>query len=65
MGKSKYSWLILVFAAVFLALHVSGQEENRFHFDHLKSFEYREIGPAKQSGRIIGLAVPISEPYTF
>ena len=31
----------------------------------LESFEYREIGPTRQSGRFVDIAVPGQEPYTF
>ncbi|MGD8540358.1 MAG: hypothetical protein PVI66_16725, partial [Candidatus Aminicenantes bacterium] len=65
MVKKKYSWMMLVFMAVFVFLNASGQEKDPFNSAVLKSLTYREIGPAIQSGRIVDLAVPLSQPYTF
>jgi photosystem II stability/assembly factor-like uncharacterized protein len=65
MKKRRYAWLMLVFGAVFIAMNASGQEKDLFSSDVLESITYREIGPAKQSGRIVDLAVPLSQPYTF
>lgn len=31
----------------------------------LSAFEYRSIGPTRQSGRFIDFAVPMQQPYTF
>lgn len=31
----------------------------------LKVFEYRNIGPSKQGGRIVDFAVPLDQPHTF
>lgn len=61
----RHSWLVLVCAVGFLFLNASGQEKNVFNSDVLKTITYREIGPAKQGGRIIDFAVPLSQPYTF
>jgi len=33
--------------------------------DHLSVFDYRSIGPTRQSGRFIEIAVPSQEPHTF
>ena len=31
----------------------------------LSNLEYREIGPTRQSGRFVDIAVPSQQPYTF
>ena len=33
--------------------------------EHLAPFNYREIGPTRQSGRFVEVAVPMQEPSTF
>ncbi|HSG46706.1 MAG TPA: hypothetical protein VLA43_02710, partial [Longimicrobiales bacterium] len=33
--------------------------------DHLSVFDYRSIGPTRQSGRFIDIAVPSDDPHTF
>jgi len=33
--------------------------------DHLSAFQYRSIGPTRQSGRFVDFAVPLQEPGTF
>ena len=33
--------------------------------DQLKAFTYRSIGPTRQSGRFVDIAVPSQEPYTI
>jgi photosystem II stability/assembly factor-like uncharacterized protein len=33
--------------------------------DLLSAFEYRSIGPTRQSGRFVDFAVPAQQPYTF
>jgi len=33
--------------------------------DFLRAFFYRDIGPTRQSGRFVDVAVPLQEPYTF
>ncbi len=65
MIKHRYSWLILVCAVIFLFLNASGQEDDIFDTNVLKTITYREIGPARQGGRIVDLAVPLSQPYAF
>jgi photosystem II stability/assembly factor-like uncharacterized protein len=42
-----------------------GQTEELFDEDLLKAFQYRELGPACQGGRILRIEVPSQEPYTF
>ncbi len=37
----------------------------RLTTDVLRHLEYREIGPTRQSGRFIDIAVPTQQPYTF
>jgi photosystem II stability/assembly factor-like uncharacterized protein len=65
MSKRWYSGLLFVCAVLCLVLNASGQDELSFNAKLLESLVYREIGPAKQSGRIVDLAVPLSQPYTF
>lgn len=57
--------MILICVTVILLVNASGQEESLSHAELLDFLSYREIGPAKQSGRIVDLAVPLSQPYTF
>lgn len=33
--------------------------------DHLSVFDYRSIGPTRQSGRFVDIAVPSDDPHTF
>lgn len=33
--------------------------------DHVSVFDYRSIGPTRQSGRFIDIAVPTDDPHTF
>ncbi|MDT8341164.1 MAG: hypothetical protein RQ751_06600 [Longimicrobiales bacterium] len=33
--------------------------------DHLAVFDYRSIGPTRQSGRFVDIAVPSDDPHTF
>ena len=54
-----FLWFVLVVSGVF------GQGEDLFNEELLKAFNYRELGPARQGGRILRLTVPESLPYTF
>jgi photosystem II stability/assembly factor-like uncharacterized protein len=65
MSKHRYSLLMLVCAVIFMFLNASGQKDNVFDTNVFKTITYREIGPARQGGRIVDLAVPLSQPYTF
>ena len=65
MIKHRYSLLMLVCAVIFLFLNASGQKDDVFDTNVFKTITYREIGPARQGGRIVDLAVPLSQPYTF
>lgn len=50
-----------------MGLTVSYSEAQKLSQDLVKHFQYREIGPTRQGGRIIDFAVPDrdKEPYTF
>jgi photosystem II stability/assembly factor-like uncharacterized protein len=65
MAINRYSWLMIVYVVLLLCVIVSAQEEGVFNESVLKRFTYRNIGPAKQGGRIVDIAVPMSQPYTF
>ena len=44
------------------ARHAEGQSISP---ELLSTFEYRSIGPTRQSGRFVQFAVPSQQPYTF
>ena len=51
-----------VIAAVLVPSPATSQ---RLTSDVLRHLQYREIGPTRQSGRFIDIAVPTQQPYTF
>ena len=59
------SLLLAVFVPVLVATagrEASAQALSESLFSNL---EYRELGPTRQSGRFVDIAVPVQEPYTF
>ncbi|MBN2246579.1 MAG: glycosyl hydrolase, partial [Candidatus Aminicenantes bacterium] len=61
---------ILVLLICFLFLLVSNnfvfsEDQGLFNEEILKFFKYREMGPARQGGRILVIASPPDKPYTF
>ncbi|MCJ7581895.1 MAG: hypothetical protein MUP98_15360, partial [Candidatus Aminicenantes bacterium] len=65
-SSHNYSKFLVFFVVLVCALLVVpdmfGQKANE---DALKSMNYRNIGPTRQSGRFVDFAVPEQEPYTF
>ena len=59
----KFSAIIFLFCLVLVVpSDVVGQDVTE---DLLKSFDYRAIGPTRQSGRFVDFAVPTQHPHTF
>jgi len=57
---------IIIFISLLLIYPaVTAQVKESVDEDFLKVFEYRNIGPSKQGGRITDIAVPLDQPYTF
>ncbi len=63
--KQRLSRLLLVMCVVSFVTQTFGDEQAIFKEDWLKVFAYRALGPARQSSRILDVAVPESQPYTF
>ncbi len=53
---------VVLICALLVVPDTFGQKANE---DALKSMNYRNIGPTRQSGRFVDFAVPKQEPYTF
>ena len=59
---------LIALSTVFLAVAVAnGAPAQQLSERFLEHFHYREIGPTRQSGRIVDFAVPdpSKQPYTF
>jgi photosystem II stability/assembly factor-like uncharacterized protein len=65
-NRYHYIWICIVFL-FFTVLTVSYSEGQKLSQDLIQHFHYREIGPTRQGGRIVDIAVPdrSKEPYTF
>jgi len=62
--SKKQIFRVLIFLASFsFSWLVYGQEA--FNDDFVKTFSFRAIGPARQCGRILHVAVPENQPFTF
>jgi len=61
ISKLLVCFVVLV-CALLVVPDMFGQKVNE---DALKSMNYRNIGPTRQSGRFVDFAVPKQEPYTF
>lgn len=60
------SFLGLMIAAVAPAVFMPhGAPAQMLTQDHLSTFEYRSIGPTRQSGRFVDIAVPAGQSKTF
>ncbi|MFA9454634.1 MAG: WD40/YVTN/BNR-like repeat-containing protein, partial [Candidatus Aminicenantaceae bacterium] len=57
--------LSVVFCVLCSGLSLWAQTGDPFDEELLKAFPYRELGPARQGGRILRIEVPEQEPYTF
>ena len=55
-------FIVVTLCFLFFVSDVIGQEISR---DFLKHFHYREIGPTRQGGRVVSVAVSHQDPYTF
>lgn len=66
VSSHSFSKFLVFFAVLCCALIVLpdlyGQSASE---DVFKNFQYRNIGPTRQSGRFVDFAVPEQEPYTF
>lgn len=56
--------IILVFSFVSMSI-AADQSSGLFNEDLLKAFSYRELGPARQGGRILRIVAHKDQPYTF
>ncbi len=62
----KKTWMALFLVGLMgFGSALFGQSGELFNEELLKAFEYRELGPAVQGGRILRIVVPPGEPYTF
>jgi photosystem II stability/assembly factor-like uncharacterized protein len=62
----KYDVLGIILLAISVLAHPpAALSQPAFNEDFLKFFSYRSLGPARQGGRILDIAVPESQPYTF
>ncbi len=66
-ARNAYRLPGLVLTILVLALQplVTSAEAQTLTEDHLTVFDYRSIGPTRQSGRFVDVAVPSQRPYTF
>jgi len=55
-------FLVIIFV---LSTFILSGEQGLFNEELLKFFKYREMGPARQGGRILIIASPPGEPFTF
>jgi len=65
MRKGIYLFIFLLFCVLFYFTDMYGESDERFDEDLLKVFSYRSIGPSRQGGRIVDIAVDSSSAYTF
>ncbi len=63
--KTSVLGIILLFSLLLTNPLAVAQEKTSLDEDLLTVFEYRNIGPTKQGGRIADIAVPLDQPYTF
>ncbi len=63
--KKQFSIIFTIFSVLILAISMFGSSADLFNEELLNSFKYRAIGPARQGGRIVDIAVPLSQPFTF
>lgn len=62
----RFSRLLLATAAAWTALSTPQSATAQSLPEHvLANLEYRELGPTRQSGRFIDIAVPSDDPHTF
>ncbi|MDE0729637.1 MAG: hypothetical protein OSB36_01795, partial [Longimicrobiales bacterium] len=55
-------FFLVISAGPWSRQHLTAQRLDEALLDNL---EYREIGPTRQSGRFVDIAVPNQRPYTF
>ncbi|MGH7503973.1 MAG: WD40/YVTN/BNR-like repeat-containing protein, partial [Longimicrobiales bacterium] len=60
---STIGWMLSLLAISIL--HTPGATAQTLTPELLSAFEYRSIGPTRQSGRFVDIAVPRQRPYTF
>lgn len=63
--RKVFSAVLLFLGLVFVFKDIYGEGEDRFNEDCLKIFTYRSIGPSRQGGRIVDIAVDPLKPFTF
>jgi len=63
--KKSISLAILVCCISLVSALVYAENTGQFNEEFLKGFIYRELGPARQCGRIGDIAVVSSQPHTF
>ena len=65
MKKQGLSLLFAAAAAVLAVVPAAPATAQTLTEDHLSVFDYRSLGPTRQSGRFIDIAVPSDDPHTF
>ncbi len=63
--KKHLAGIFLIFCLGFFSSFTTGESHDEFKEELLNFFTYRVIGPARQCGRILHIAVPENQPYTF
>ena len=66
MAFKKFLKIFILFLTILVvAPHLMSEEVTGFDSDFLKIFQYRSIGPSRQGGRVVDIAVSPAELYTF
>jgi len=63
--KKYFSIILLLICTLTFFPSLYGKNMDRFDEELLRFFSYRSIGPARQGGRVVDIAVPESQAYTF
>lgn len=63
--KMFLSGILICFCLLSFTSEIFGNGQELFNEDLLKFFTYRALGPARQGARILDIAVPPSQPYSY
>ena len=63
--KKFYGIIILSMTLLLASPQLTAEEGSGIGEDFFKIFQYRSIGPSRQGGRVVDIAVHPSEPFTF
>ncbi len=61
----RWTLTVAVAAACWAMMPAADADAQTLTEDQLEAFTYRSIGPTRQSGRFVDIAVPSQEPYTI